>query len=65
MEISSAGCRMTVKGNQAVSLSIGYTYEKLEFETFGRFTSSTSMNYTRDPRKLDCEGVSIKLGYEF
>lgn len=61
----SAGCRMNVKGNQAVSLSIGYTYEKLEFETFGRFTSSTSMNYTRDPRKLDCEGVSIKLGYEF
>lgn len=62
----SAGCRMTVKGNQAVSLSIGYTYEKLEFETFDRFTNpGHNMNYTRDPRKLDCEGVSIKLGYDF
>ena len=61
----SAGCRMKVKGNQAVSLSIGYTYEKLEFETFDRFTNHTSMNYTRSPRKLDCEGISIKLGYEF
>ena len=61
----SAGCRMLTKGSQAISLSIGYTYEKLEFETFDRFTSSTSMNYTRSPRKLDCEGISIKLGYEF
>lgn len=61
----SAGCRMRTKGNQAVSLSIGYTYEKLEFETFDRFTSSSSMNYTRSGRKLDCEGISIKLGYEF
>ncbi|HBN64095.1 MAG TPA: hypothetical protein DD424_09260 [Porphyromonadaceae bacterium] len=61
----SAGCRMAVKGKQAISLSIGYTYEKLEFETFDRFTSSTSMNYIRDPRKLDCEGISNKLGYEF
>ncbi|WP_170957580.1 hypothetical protein [Duncaniella freteri] len=56
---------MLTKGSQAISLSIGYTYEKLEFETFDRFTSSTSMNYTRSPRKLDCEGISIKLGYEF
>lgn len=61
----SAGCRMKVKGNQAVSLSIGYTYEKLEFETFDSFTNHTSMNYTRSPRKLDCEGISIKVGYEF
>ncbi|MDE6393180.1 MAG: hypothetical protein K2L59_07945 [Muribaculaceae bacterium] len=61
----SAGCRMNFKGNQAVSLSLGYTYEKLEFETFNRFTSSTSMNYTRSSRKLDCEGISLKLGYEF
>lgn len=61
----SAGCRMLTKGSQAVSLSIGYTYEKLEFETFDRFTGSTSMNYIRSPRKLDCEGISIKLGYEF
>ena len=62
---ASAGVRMKTVGKQAVSLSIGYTFEKLEFETFERFTSHTSMNYTRDPRKLDTEGISIKLGYEF
>ena len=56
---------MKTKGNQAISLSVGYTYEKLEFETFDRFTSSTSMNYTRSGRKLDCEDITIKLGYEF
>ncbi len=61
----SVGCRMTVKRKQAVSLSVGYTYEKLEFETFDRFMNSTSMNYTRSSRKLDCEGISIKIGYEF
>ena len=58
----SAGCRMALKGKQGISLSIGYTYEKLEFQTFSRFNSTTSMNYTRTPRKLDCEGISIKLG---
>lgn len=61
----SAGCRMAIKGKQGIFLSIGYTYEKLEFQTFSRFNSTTSMNYTRTPRKLDCEGISIKLGYEF
>ncbi len=62
----SAGCRMALKGKQGISLSIGYTYEKLEFQTFDRFTNSGhNMNYTRSPRKLDCEGISIKLGYEF
>ena len=62
---ASAGVRMKTVGKQAVTLSVGYTFEKLEFETFGHFTSSSSMNYTRDPRKLDTEGISIKVGYEF
>lgn len=62
----SAGCRMALKGKQGISLSIGYTYEKLEFETFERFTNpGHNMNYTRSPRKLDCEGISLKLAYEF
>lgn len=61
----SVGCRMALKGKQGLSLSVGYTYEKLEFQTFSHFNSTTSMNYTRSPRKLDCEGISIKLGYEF
>lgn len=62
---ASAGVRMRTSGKQAISLSVGYTFEKLEFETFGHFTSSSNMNYTREPRKLDTEGVSIKIGYEF
>lgn len=62
---ASAGIRMRTLGKQAISLSVGYTFEKLEFETFGHFTSSSNMNYTRDPRKLDAEGVTIKIGYEF
>lgn len=49
---------------QAVSLSIGYTFEKLEFETLRRFTSSTNMDYTHEPRNLDTERIGIKLGYE-
>lgn len=62
----SAGCRMAVKGKQAISLSIGYAYEKLEFETFDRFTTpGHNMNYSRSGRQLACDGVSIKLGYEF
>lgn len=62
---ASAGVRMKTVDKQAVSLSIGYTFEKLQYETFGHFISSSNMNYTREPRKLDSEGISIKLGYEF
>lgn len=61
----SAGVRMKTMDKQAVSLSIGYTFEKLQYETFDNFIGSSSMNYTRSPRKLDSEGISIKLGYEF
>lgn len=62
---ASVGVRMKTAYKQAVSLSIGYTYEKLEFETFDHFTSSWNMDYTREARKLGAEGISIKLGYEF
>ena len=57
---------MALKGKQGLSLSIGYTYEKLEFQTFDRFTSpGHNMNYSRNPTKYDCEGISLKLAYEF
>jgi hypothetical protein len=62
---AAAGCRIATTGKQGLNISLGYTFEKLEFETFGRFTSTHNMNYTRNPRKLDAEGVSIKIGYEF
>lgn len=62
---ASIGCRVAVKGKQNISISIGYTYQKLEFMTFDRFIGSSNMDYTRTPRILDCGGISIKLGYDF
>ena len=63
---ASAGIRMRTIGHQAVTLSIGYTFEKLKFETFDKFTHpGLNMDYTRSSRLLDTEGISIKVGYEF
>ena len=62
---ASAGFRLAINEKQAVSLAVGYATEKLEFETFSRFTSHTSMDYARSPRKLDTEAVTLKLGFEF
>ena len=61
----SAGCRIAVSDQQAVNLSVGYTSEELEFETFKGFVSSKSMDYTRSARKLNAEGIAIKVGFEF
>lgn len=62
----SAGVRMRTIGKQAVNLSVGYTFEKLKYETFARFSHpGVDMDYTRSSRKLGSEGVSIKVGYEF
>jgi hypothetical protein len=61
----SAGCRIAVNEQQAVNVSIGYTSEELEFETFKGFVSSKSMDYTRSARKLKAEGIAIKIGFEF
>lgn len=63
---ASAGVRMKTIGKQAIFLSIGYTFEKLKFDTFDSFTHpGINMDYTRSSRLLETEGVSIKLGYEF
>lgn len=61
----SAGCRIAMNEKQAVNVSVGYTTEKLEFESFKRFTGSMNMNYVTSPRKLNTEGIAIKVGYEF
>ena len=61
----SAGCRFALNEKQAIDISVGYTIEKLEFETFNSFINYYSMNYTRSPRQLDTEGVAIKVGVEF
>lgn len=62
---ASAGCRFAINEKQAVSFAVGYASEKLEFETFDRFTSHTSMDYTRSPRKLGTEAITLKVGFEF
>lgn len=63
---ASAGVRMRTIGHKAVTLSIGYTFEKLKFETFDKFTHpGLNMDYSRSSRLLDTEGISIKIGYEF
>lgn len=61
----SAGCRIATNEKQAVNIAIGYASEKLEFETFNKFNSSHDMSYTRKPRALDTECVTIRVGYEF
>lgn len=62
----SAGVRMKTIGYQALTLSVGYTFEKLKFETFDSFTNpGINMDYSRSARMLDTEGVSVKVGYEF
>ena len=62
---ASAGCRISINEKQAINVSIGYTTEKLEFETFDRFTNSSSMDYTREARICDTESITLKLGFEF
>lgn len=61
----SLGCRFALNEKQAVNVLVGYTTEKLEFETFKSFVSYKSMNYTTYSRKLNTEGISIKVGFEF
>lgn len=62
---ASAGCRFSINEKQAINLSVGYATEKLQFETFDRFTSHTSMDYTRYTTLYDTEAITVKLGFEF
>lgn len=61
----SLGCRFALNEKQAVNVLVGYTIEKLEFESFKSFVSYKSMNYITYSRKLETEGIAIKAGFEF
>ena len=61
----SAGCRIATNSKQAVNISVGYTTEKLEFQTFSHFTSNYNLNYIRKPEIYNAEGITLKIGYEF
>jgi hypothetical protein len=62
---ASAGCRFSLNEKQAINVSVGYTSEELEFQTFEHFYSYRDMDYYRSDRKLTAEGITIKVGYEF
>ncbi len=62
---ASAGLRVATNEKQAVNISIGYTVEKLQFETFSSFKSYKNMDYYRSGRVLTTEGIALKVGYEF
>ena len=62
---ASAGLRIALNEKQAINISVGYTVEKLEFESFSHFVSSKNMDYIRDGRVLTTEGIALKVGYEF
>ena len=61
----SFGCRVSIYNTQGINFSIGYSYEKLEFESFDHFISHDSMDYRRSKRKLGTEGISFKMSYDF
>lgn len=62
---ASIGLRIAVNSKQAVDIMVGYTDEKLEFETFSHFVSDYNPDYARKPEKREAEGIAIKVGYEF
>lgn len=62
---ASLGCRIATNEKQAFNVSVGYSIEKLEFQTFSHFISSKNMAYTREGRKLEATGISVRIGYEF
>ena len=62
---AAVGCRYAFNEKMAVNLSVGYTREDLEFDTFEDFFGSHSMHYYTSGRKLSAEAVALKLGFEF
>ena len=62
---ASVGLRISVNKKQAVDIMVGYTTERIEFETFSHFVSEYNLDYTRKPAKRDADGIAIKVGYEF
>ena len=65
VDLSMPVIQIATNQRQAVDLSFGYTTEKLEFQRFENFISYSGLAYTRRGEKLDANGISLKIGYEF
>ncbi len=61
----SVGLKIATNEKQGINISVGYTVEKLQFETFSSFKGYKNMDYYRSGRVLTTEGVALKVGYEF
>jgi hypothetical protein len=61
----SVGIRVALNEKQAINIGVGYSYEKLQFQSFDNFISQYNMDYTRENRSLYTEAITIKAGFEF
>jgi len=61
----SVGCRFAVWGRQAFNISIGYTYENLQFDTYKGFVSQQNIAKLVNNKKKATFAISLRIGYEF
>lgn len=61
----SAGCRIATNQKCGLNISLGYSYSKLEYQTFSKFIGNSISRYTRTPSMGFTEALAIKLGFEF
>ncbi len=61
---ASVGLRIALKKANAINLSVGYTQRELMIESFDRFTSITSLDFSTKSKEAFFNGILIKIGYE-
>ena len=61
----SVGCRFAINERQGISIAVGATSGKLEFERFDSFIGRYGLNYTRKAAKGLANAVTLKVGLDF
>lgn len=61
---TSVGCRFSIWSRHAINILLGYSYEDLQFDTFGNFISTYSMAHTRYNKNYATNSLSFKIGFE-